>query len=1350
MNNLQLSPLQKAYVVGRQRDLDLHVHPHLYLEFTLDSCDRQRLQQAVDSLLIRHSMLRTIVSSEAIVPLAEEVGCQIIEHDLSDLNHLEQETQLNIIRDRLYRADLTGESLPNITVEISQIGKTARVHFNFDLLFLDAKSVKIILRELSQTYSNPGLCPSLTCDLRNYTTYLNRQNSPGHQSAQQSWFQQLKNLPEAAQLPLRKTAVPRRSHLVRHRQILAPEQWQSICDRATQQEIDPTTLLLSAFSLVIAYWSKRQHFSLTMMIQNRARFPELADALGNFTSTVLLEIDWREAKSFARQAREIQHQIFQNVTYALIHGLDALEALPRLNRQTGAAFHVPNPVVFTSILDRPSTENTGDIFQLEGENQVFSGLETPQILLDHQAVLRPDGGLALIWDAMNSAFTGEIVQDMFDAYVALIGDLATETAWENTYFDQRSEQAPSFYGGVISDWRSPQERNCQLEYNRVPAPSSEWCLHEYLYRQARQTPDKTLIIDSRRRFTYQEVVNLANKIAWTLHNEYQVKPNQLIGICAAKGWEQVVAAQAIMSAGAAYVPLAPDLPEKRQLDILERCDCRLVLVDSLGDRHCSWTGVTKVLVDAPDREIENYEPLPTSQTPEDLAYVIFTSGSTGKPKGVSIAHRGVVNTIEDVNRRFQVDADDVLFGISRFTFDLSVYDIFGAIAAGATLVLPPPEAIGNPALCVQLIQKYGVTVWNSVPALAQLIQEYLSNKVSDCNLVKSLPIRLFLLSGDWIPLQLSHKLKNLFAAQVISLGGATECSIWSIYYEVGEIDSSWQSIPYGNPLGGQTVYILDSRMQPRPNDVPGEIYIGGVGVAQGYLKDSTKTAKAFLIHPKLGERLYRTGDWGVFRTPGYIEFLGREDQQIKLRGYRIELGEIEATLQRYPGVANAVVKTIGQESSAYLVAYIILNDKKIDWQTLQQYLSTLLPRYMVPTQGLFLEKFPLSSHGKVDRAKLPLPFYNNCCETDEPLQTVTEQKLAHLWSDILEVDVSNRNSNFFELGGNSFTAVHLITSINETFGTDVAVTILLQKATLKGLADSIERLIGDRQSTESAKSWFYVSSITGKTAATEAFWFHPSGGGVFCYQDLVKLLPARFHLFGINSDWQWQDNFPSVSEMADAYVAKILAIQPSGSYCLGGWSMGGVIAYKVARQLTNMGKAIKHLTLIDSPSPVIKPVPSLKELLLWFINDLVERELTDFCFSATEDDRFLVSKVLTEAQDMGLIPRGKTENLSSLFEIFRGNICALYQYQAEPIEADFDCLAIFGKQNFSRRVGFNTDKRWRGLLPDQTSFVMLDGNHYSLLKPPLIEKLANLMLNRSFIFSQISSLKTRSIYYRFS
>jgi amino acid adenylation domain-containing protein len=443
-----------------------------------------------------------------------------------------------------------------------------------------------------------------------------------------------------------------------------------------------------------------------------------------------------------------------------------------------------------------------------------------------------------------------------------------------------------------------------------------------------------------------------------------------------KGWEQAVAVLGVLQAGAAYVPVAPDLPEERFQHLLRHAEVEVAVVTGGRADSLPWPpGVRRVGVEPSLLAGEGALEPGRAQGFRDLAYVIYTSGSTGLPKGVMIDHRGAVNTILDVNRRFGVGPDDRVLALSSLSFDLSVYDIFGLLAVGGAVVMPAPGTSRAPWCWQELLAEHGVTVWDTVPALMEMLVTHVGGRGD------TLPasLRLVMMSGDWIPVSLPDRIRALAPGgiEIIGMGGATEASIWSNAYRIGEVDPAWPSIPYGKPLGNQRFEVLDGSLRRRPDWVPGELHIGGAGVAMGYWRDEERTRRSFIRHPRTGERLYRTGDLGRYLPDGNLEFLGREDFQVKIQGFRVELGEIESALLGHDGVESAVVTAVGPlQGERRLVAYLTrtgtseLGDDEFA-SAVRTHLADRLPAYMLPSRIVLLDALPLTGNGKVDRNALP-------------------------------------------------------------------------------------------------------------------------------------------------------------------------------------------------------------------------------------------------------------------------------------------------------------------------------------------------------------------------------------------
>jgi amino acid adenylation domain-containing protein/non-ribosomal peptide synthase protein (TIGR01720 family) len=600
---------------------------------------------------------------------------------------------------------------------------------------------------------------------------------------------------------------------------------------------------------------------------------------------------------------------------------------------------------------------------------------------------------------------------------------------------------------------SPAERHQILrEWNDTmtePAPAGG--LHELFERQARRTPDAVAVVCGPERLTYGELERRSDRLARLLRS--LTAPGEMVGLYLDRGPELVVTLLGILRAGCAYVPLDAAFPPARIGWILSRLGVRCLVsqprrLGMLDLGAAEMAGVEHLVAFAD--EAEPPAPIPGKRlwweadhrpeeapvrpvppvTPEDLAYVIFTSGSTGTPKGVMMRHGPVLNLIRWVNETFDVGPSDRVLVVASVTFDLSVYDIFGVLGVGGSVLVARDEDIRDPEALMRLLCEGGATFWDSAPAaLQQLVPSFPSFREA----ARASRLRLVFLSGDWIPVTLPDQVRETFpGACVVALGGATEAAIWSNFHVIGEVRPSWVSIPYGRPIQNARYLVLGNDLAPCPAGVRGDLYIGGDCLTAGYAREPELTAQKlvpdpFSDHP--GERLYRTGDQARYWPDGVIEFLGRQDHQVKVRGYRIELGEIETTLGSHPAVREGVVVAPAAEGGhRRLVAYLVpASDTPPSIDELRAFLARTLPEYMVPGVFVFLDALPVTSNGKVDRrALLEQGELRPAMDGEHtPPRTPLEEVLASVWRQALGLETVSIHDNFFHLGGDSILSVQI-------------------------------------------------------------------------------------------------------------------------------------------------------------------------------------------------------------------------------------------------------------------------------------------------------------------------------------
>jgi amino acid adenylation domain-containing protein len=913
-----LTDVQQAYWIGRSGAFELgNIATHGYQEIESIDLDLERLNLALWQLIERHEMLRTVVlpdGQQQILQTVPKYQIQVL--DLRGQNPEIMRSQLADIRQRMSHQILPCDRWPLFDLRVSLLdAQRVRLHISIDALIVDNWSMEILQRELFQLYRNPqALLAPLELSFRDYVlAEISLKNSEFYQRSRDYWLNRLSTLPSAPELPLmtRPSSVTQ-PHFVRRSGDLQPTIWLKLQNRANQAGLTPSGVLLAAFADILTVWSRNPRFTLNLTLFNRLPLhPQVNELIGDFTSLTLLAVDNSIQEPFAARARRLQQQLWEDLEHSYFSGIQVLRELARTQ---GGATRAAMPIVFTSTL----TQGTSDQDTLESVNLgevVYSISQTSQVWLDHQ-VYEDGGALVFVWDAVEELFPEGLLDGIFSAYCRLLNSLATEEeVWEATTRQfiptTQIEQQVAISPGMLHTLFAAQ-------------------VSQRMHQPAVVTPDCTL--------TYGQLHCRANQVAHRLR-QLGACPNQLVAVVMNKGWEQVVAVLGILIAGAAYLPIDPDIPQERCWHLLEQGEVQIVLTQTAIDTRLNWSqSLQRLCVDT--LELGEYnQSLESVQTPEDLAYVIYTSGSTGLPKGVMIDHRGAVNTILDINQRFGVGANDRVLALSSLSFDLSVYDIFGTLAAGGTIVIPEATASKDPAQWLELMHQQQVTIWNSVPALMQILVEYTAGRSSQ--LPNSL--RLILLSGDWLPLSLPDQIQALCQnVQVVSLGGATEASIWSIFYPIEAVNQASKSIPYGKPLTNQRFYVFNQLLEPCPIWVPGQLYIAGTGLAQGYWRDRNQTSASFITHPQTKERLYKTGDLGRFLPDGNIEFLGREDFQVKVNGYRIELGEIETVLQQHPGVREVVVTAVGElQKNKQLVAYIVPKQELVP--TTQQLIEAYEP-----------------------------------------------------------------------------------------------------------------------------------------------------------------------------------------------------------------------------------------------------------------------------------------------------------------------------------------------------------------------------------------------------------------------
>lgn len=890
-----LTPVQAAYVLGRQAAFDYGGNAcHLYVEYDWPAdTDPRRLEAAWNALLVRHPMLRAVIEDNAWQRVLPDVPWQsLVVHDGTTLDPDAFGAHLAQVRERLDHRCAPLDQWPVLCPELS-IGRQGCVlHMSVDFTLIDYASLQLLLDEWRRRYRDPQVTPPPEATFRDYVQVeQQRRRSAAWQRDRDWWLARLDDLPGRPDLPLRTQPDTRSTRFCHLHARLDDDAWRQLCTQAGGRGLSAAGVALAAFAETVGRWSQTPAFCLNLTVLNRpALHPQLPLVLGDFTALSLLAVDSRHGDSFAARARRIGEQMFEDLDHPVFSGVDLLRELAR-RRGRGADLM---PVVFTS--------GIGSVQRLLGDAEALSAprymvSQTPQVWLDCQ-VTDQFGGLEIGWDVRQGLFPEGQAEAMFEAFVDLLRQLAdSPQAW--------NASDAGLYAGPVG---APP----------VALPGTERSIAAGFAERAQLSPDAPVIHDAAGSYSYRQIAQHATALRRALEAN-GVGPGQRVAVLLPRSASQLVAVLGVIQAGAAYVPVDIRQPTLRQRAILDSAGVAALVClaqDVPAQIACPCLAIDRLPADA-----DWPPPAAAAVAPDDLAYVIYTSGSTGTPKGVMLSHAAASNTLQDINERYGVSERDRLLGLAELSFDLSVYDFFGATAAGAQIVLPDPARGSDPSHWAELMERHGITLWNSVPAQGQMLVDYLESEPG-----RRVPgPRCVLWSGDWIPVSLPVRWwKRWPESALFSLGGATEAAIWSIEQPIRPAHAELASIPYGCALRGQSVEVLDARGRRCPPGVRGEIHIGGVGLALGYAGDPQRTAERFICHTD-GRRLYRTGDLGRYLPDGSIEFLGREDDQVKIRGHRIELAELDAALCAHPQVNLAATVVLGSAHERSLASFVTLH-----------------------------------------------------------------------------------------------------------------------------------------------------------------------------------------------------------------------------------------------------------------------------------------------------------------------------------------------------------------------------------------------------------------------------------------
>ncbi len=1049
-----------------------------------------------------------------------------------------------LTRDRVERLD---PAIPP-PLRFALIQLAAEQHllvFTCHHILLDGWSMPILVDELLSLYSEraPSSLPPVT-PYREYLAWLSRQD---REAAVAAWRDALADLDSPTLLAPQTASQP--SAFIESIPLIVSERTTDALTRWLRtRHTTLNTFIQAVWAILLGRLTARDVVVFGVTVSGRP--PDIHGIermVGLFINTLPLRIKLRPDTCFAdlldilqeNQSNLIKHQ---HLGLAQIQGIAGLGDL------------FDTILVFENYpKDNTTSKKAAAGLRLKG----VSGRDATHYALS--ITVEPGPRLALALNYQPDAFDRDAMQSIGTRFRTLIETLISRP-------DQQIGQLDILF---------PDERETILRrWNATARTLSSPTVLDLFEAHVARAPNAVALMLDEQRITYGELDAHANKLAHHLCG-LGVAPETIVGLCVERSLDLVVAHLGILKAGGAYLPLDPDYPRDRIGYMLELAGVAVVVTMASLCERLPQHRAHVVRLDA-DHAVIAREPTlrPHSRlVPLNNAYVIYTSGSTGAPKGVAVTHDGLVNHMLWLTDTYPTGADDIVLSRSAISFDASLFEIWLALVSGAALSIAQPSIVRDPVELCAHIERHRVTTAAFLPTLLQsVIVAMRPSRVPR--------LRRLFVGGETVSPALVRETAAVTDAEIANFYGPTETTIDATYWSIRDTNSRTSAVPIGRPIWNTQAYVLDAGLAPLSSGVTGELYLAGTCLARGYLGRPALTAECFVANPfgPPGSRMYRTGDLARWRADGVLDFLGRVDHQVKLRGHRIELGEIEATLTRLADVTQAtVIMREDHPGNRRLVAYVVPpSGRTSDPTALRSGLARTLPDYMLPSAIVPIDRLPLTLAGKLDWRALPAPDFTPPARR-EP-RTPEENALCGLFAEVLGLDRVGTDDNFFEHGGDSLLSMQLVSRIRDAFGLDISVRIVFEAPTVAAMA---VRLGG---ASEVSSALDVILPLRPRGSLTPLFCIHPGGGVSWCYSGLLRHLPERRAVYGLQARGVLHPDLAprSIENMAKDYCAQIQRLQPEGPYNLLGWSFGGLVAHAIATHLQSQREQISLLAIVDS------------------------------------------------------------------------------------------------------------------------------------------------------------------------
>jgi amino acid adenylation domain-containing protein len=1263
--------------------------------------------QSLNAVVERHESLRTTFELKRETPeqvIHRQLQLDVPTVDLSALAQDEREHEARRLMEISSQRPFSLATGPLLRSEIYVLAASeVLLLFTIHHIVADFDSLKLITRDLFYFYNlvtDPSITPlePLPIQQADYAAWQIERLRRGELAKQlEYWKEQL-----AGELPVLRMPMDRpRPAVMSNRGAVTSitfsrpltTQLQELSKRCGMTLF---VTLYSAYQVLLHRYTGQLEINIGTPITTRSRL-ELRNVVGLFINTLVLKSDLAGDPTFVellKRNRKIAYGAFARHEIPYEQLVDELRPQRSLSHnlffQTMVMLLEPEAYSFAPGLEI-------ERFGLKKRTTTFE-LTLTFTIADDQLALTLDYNTDLYDEASATTLLRRLdilLQDIVRDPLARIADLSIMSADERAALLARSARRPALAEGL------------------------DRCVHTLFSEQARRTPEAVAVRFRGGELSYAELDRRSNQLAhWLLRQG--VTRGAAVGLTAHRSLEMLVGMLGIVKAGAAYVPIDPGYPTERIEYMVRNSGAAIVLASDDAELELELAGTRmfslEPLVQALAAELAT--PPEVTVSADDLMYVIYTSGSTGEPKGVMVAHRSVVNHCREIAKRFRLSPEDKILQFTSPSFDVSVQEIFPTLLRGATLVLWKDKRLEENGAFLSWTAQQGITIlnlttahWNSI--VADLRQRSLA--VPD-------HLKLVIVGGEKVSSQNWLSWDQLTGGRIrfINDYGLTETTITATMFEPEPGYVPQGAFPVGTPIDNVEVQILDCNGKLVPDGIFGELYIGGLGVAKGYIGRPELTRDRFVENPHGTGILFKTGDRARFKLDGNVEFEGRSDDQVKIRGHRVQLEEIEARISQFEKVAKSVVIARDNDrGSLSLVAYLVPTSRDLSIANLQAWLKQALPEYMLPADFVVIEEIPLTVNGKVDKARLPAPQRVEEANSYVAPRNDLERMIADCWGEVLKRPSIGASSGFFDMGGDSLLATRVIANLKQRTQATIPLKLLFEYPVLADFAAQVEQILAGAE-VGADRCLVRIRRSGGKAPL---FYVHPVGGSVTCYFSLSRQLGPDQPFLALQSHAMVckGSTVDTIEKMAMHYLAEIREVQPHGPYRLGGWSMGGLIAYEMARLLAEQGETVAELSMIDSYLTKSR-IADEQTILFNFVRQLAVapgKRLSDEALRAWENQIHSHADLCCQLRATGLVPQETTDDdVQHLLEVYTHTVHAFKLYDPKPsTKLALDKVILFRARDSHEQLGI-----WSQLV-EHVAVHQVDADHFGIVHHPDIGRI---------------------------